>query len=308
MTEVIEPKDFTPETSPFYVRLKFSLREKIEMGLACFLLLPIRILVGTLSLVTSWTASSIGLIGLDENLPARGWRKKLQTFTCWLGQMCVCATGIRVNVIGKRLPKSVAPVLVVAPHTSFLDGLAIFWSGLPFIVSREENKNIPLIGKCIQFAQAIFVRREDRDSRQKALSEINNRVHSDEPWKQFLLFPEGTTTNGKALMSFKPGGFVPGKPVQPVLIKYKNKHDTTSWTWDQPHGAIGCMFYTVLQWVSPVELHYLDVYEPSEEEIKFPHLYANNVRKVMAKALGIPLCDMSFEDIKEMYSSPKKED
>ena len=36
--------------------------------------------------------------------------------------------------------KDVAPVIVVAPHSTFFDALAIFWSGLPFIVSREENK------------------------------------------------------------------------------------------------------------------------------------------------------------------------
>jgi len=231
----------------------------------------------------------------------------MQDMTCWFGQICVRSTGIFVNVVGKRLPKKVAPVLVVAPHTSFLDGLAIFWSGLPFIVSREENKNIPFIGKCIEFAQAIFVRREERDSRQNTLSEIKRRVNSDEPWKQFLLFPEGTTTNGKALMSFKAGGFVSGQPVQPVVIRYKNTHDTTSWTWDQPHGALMCMFYTVCQWSTTAELQYLDVYEPSEEEKKNPMLYANNVRKVMAEALGVPLCDMTFEDIKKMYSKPKED-
>lgn len=307
MVEVIKPEDFTPETSPFYVRLKFNIREKIEMALAFFLILPIRILIGVLSLVMAWGYASIGLMGFDESRPARGWRKTLQKLTCWHGQLCVRATGISVEVVGKQLSKDVAPVLIVAPHTSFLDGLAIFWSGLPFIVSREENKNIPFIGKCIEFAQAIFVRREERDSRQKTLSEITRRVNSDEAWKQFLLFPEGTTSNGKALMSFKAGGFLPGKPVQPVVIKYKNKHDTTSWTWDQPHGALICMFYTVLQWTSKAELHYLDVYVPSEEEKKDPLLYANNVRKVMAKALGVPLCDMSFEDIKKMYVKTKQD-
>jgi 1-acyl-sn-glycerol-3-phosphate acyltransferase len=47
----------------------------------------------------------------------------------------------------------------VAPHSSFLDAFAIFWTGLPFIVNREENRNLLFVGKCIQFAQAIFVSR-----------------------------------------------------------------------------------------------------------------------------------------------------
>ena len=54
---------------------------------------------------------------------------------------------------------SEAPILVVAPHSTFLDGFVVFWSDLPYIVSREENKKIPFLGKCIEFTQALFVSR-----------------------------------------------------------------------------------------------------------------------------------------------------
>ena len=30
-------------------------------------------------------------------------------------------------------------------------------------------------------------------------------------------------------MTFKPGAFYPGKPIQPVLIRYPNKTDTITW-------------------------------------------------------------------------------
>lgn len=36
---------------------------------------------------------------------------------------------------------------------------------------------------------------------------------------QVLIFPEGTTTNGSAIMSFKTGGFRPGVPVQPAVVR-----------------------------------------------------------------------------------------
>lgn len=130
-------------------------------------------------------------------------------------------------------------------------------------------------------------------------------MNSDENWDQFMIFPEGTTSNRQALMSFKPGGFLPGKPVQPVLIKYHLKHDTVSWTWDQPHGFISCFLYTICQLVNEVELQFLPPYEPSEPEQMDPMLFANNVRQEMAKALGVPMCDMTFEDIKNKYSTKK---
>jgi hypothetical protein len=30
-------------------------------------------------------------------------------------------------------------------------------------------------------------------------------------------------------MTFKPGAFYPGKPIQPILIRYPNKTDTLTW-------------------------------------------------------------------------------
>ena len=35
--------------------------------------------------------------------------------------------------------------------------------------------------------------------------------------------------------------------MQPVMVRYPNLHDTTSWTWDQSHGALGCILYTMTQ-------------------------------------------------------------
>ena len=66
-------------------------------------------------------------------------------------------------------------------------------------------------------------------------------------WPQLLIFPEGSTSNRKALMSFKPGAFIPGKPVQPVLVRYPNNIDTVTWTWNQPHGSKTVLFTTLAQ-------------------------------------------------------------
>ena len=43
------------------------------------------------------------------------------------------------------------------------------------------------------------------------------------------------------------------------------------------------------------------------EEQENPVLFANNVRSVMAEALNIPVCDMTFEDIKKKYSKKKEQ-
>ena len=75
-----------------------------------------------------------------------------------------------------------------------------------------------------------------------------------------------------------------------------------------------------------MELEFLKPHIPTVEEKADPMLFASNVRKEMASALGIQLCDLrwlqavfyiylvlniffhSFEDIKSKYTKKKKED
>ncbi len=45
--------------------------------------------------------------------------------------------------------------------------------------------------------------------------------------RPLLLFPEGTTTNGRYLLPFKTGAFLAGEPVQPVVIRYGE----VGWFW-----------------------------------------------------------------------------
>ena len=60
-----------------------------------------------------------------------------------------------------------------------------------------------------------------------------------------------------ALMQYRPGAFIPGVAVQPVLVRYSldGKADTVTWTWDQTHGAIACILLTLTQWSTEVSIH-----------------------------------------------------
>ena len=68
-----------------------------------------------------------------------------------------------------------------------------------------------------------------------------------EGYRQLLVFPEGTTTNGRALVHFKSGCFRSGVPVQPVLARFAgaNRPDTLTWTWGQGYGILGCTWLTM---------------------------------------------------------------
>jgi len=285
---------------PFYVRLMFSPVDYLKMMLVFITLVPIRIVGALMALTLAWAVSCVGLINIDQTLPVSGWRRILQKLSYFLGRVCIRCCGFSVTVSGIRVDASVAPVLILAPHSTFFDSLAIAWLE-SFIVTKESTKDILLFGKTIQFAQAIFVSRECRDSKECCKKEIIRRANSEEEWPQLMIFPEGTTSNRQALMSFKSGGFLHGKPVQPVLIKYHLKHDTVSWTWDQPHGFIACFMYTICQVITGVEFELLPPYIPSTLEKNDPLLFANNVRQEMADALGVPIYDITYEEVKNVF-------
>ncbi len=68
-----------------------------------------------------------------------------------------------------------------------------------------------------------------------------------------MAYAEGTCTNRECLISFKPGAFIPGIPVQPVVIQYKNKFDCMTWTWDSP-SMMRLLFYTLCQFHNYMEI------------------------------------------------------
>lgn len=79
--------------------------------------------------------------------------------------------------------------------------------------------------------QAVVVDRSSQSSSRDAGEEIMVRAQSNE-WPQVLIFPEATTTNGRALVSFKTGAFAPGVPVQPVVVKYPHTRMDPAWVAD----------------------------------------------------------------------------
>nr|CAD7433333.1 unnamed protein product [Timema monikensis] len=225
--------------------------------------------------------------------------RKLTPIICALGKGTYQAGGMNITVKGRQVTRKEAPILVVAPHSTFLDASITYVTGFPSIIVRRESGLNPFIGKLINYTQPVYVWREDPNSRQNTIKEIIERVNSDLDWPQVLIFPEGTCTNRSCLITFKPGAFYPGVPVQPVCIRYPNKLDTVTWTWEGP-GALKLLWLTLTQVQSSCEIEFLPVYTPSTAEKEDPKLYANNVRQLMAKALGIPVSDYTYDDCRLM--------
>nr|CAH7755260.1 unnamed protein product [Callosobruchus chinensis] len=302
----ISHEEYTPEVllNPFVHRLELDTTyEKIKTYILTVILLPIRVSLICFFVITGWIFASIGLWGLTEEelrqKPLEGWRKKMKHVVCLLGWCSLRAGGLIVTVKGRQADRREAPILVAAPHSTFIDGGIVYITGFPSTICRRESGANNHIGKLINFTQPVYVWRDDPDSRHNTIREIVQRATSDLDWPQILIFPEGTCTNRSCLITFKPGAFYPAVPVQPVCIRYPNRLDTVTWTWEGP-SALKLLWLTLTQPYSNCEIEFLPVYYPSEEEKRDPKLFANNVRAVMAKALGIPVTDYTYNDCKLM--------
>ncbi|XP_043211258.1 lysophosphatidylcholine acyltransferase 2-like isoform X1 [Amphibalanus amphitrite] len=294
--------------NPFVARLDAlnSTYDKVKVALMTVFVLPFRIMGVCLCVLIGWMFACIGLYGMTEeerNQPLRGWRSTMRELQALNARVAYYLSGWVIRIRGTMSRE--APVLVAAPHSTFGDAIVLFCSGLPSIICRSETIGMPFFGKLIDYTQPVYVSREDPNSRQNTIREIQRRAHSNGQWPQIMLFPEGTCTNRSCLIQFKPGAFYPGAPVQPVVVRYPNRLDTVTWTWEGPN-AWHILWLTLTQFVSFCEIEYLPVYIPNEEEKKNPRLFANNVRAKMAEALGVPVTDYTYDDCRLMSKARSK--
>ena len=104
--------------------------------------------------------------------------------------------------------------------------------------------------------------------------------------RPIVLFPEGTTHNGRALLTYFSGGFAGGSAIQPVLLQYPFRHlNSACYLTTLPAHVCRLL---LAPWVV-MRVTYLPTYSPSPEERDDPELMAANVRTLMANALGVPL-------------------
>ncbi|KAM7175659.1 lysophosphatidylcholine acyltransferase 1 isoform 3-T3 [Macrochelys suwanniensis] len=287
-----------PPRSPFVQQLRLSALQKAKIAFMTLTLFPIRLFFAAFMMLLAWPFAFIASMGSAEReleKPLSWWRKVVDFLLKAIMRTMWLAGGFHwINVKGRQALPAEAAILTLAPHSSYFDAIPVTMT-MASIVMKAESKDIPVWGTLIKYIRPVFVSRSDQDSRRKTVEEIKRRAQSNGKWPQIMIFPEGTCTNRSCLITFKPGAFIPGVPVQPVVLRYPNKLDTITWTWQGP-GALEILWLTLCQFHNFVEIEFLPVYIPSEEEKKNPSLYANNVRRVMAEALGVSVTDYTFED------------
>jgi len=234
----------------------------------------------------------LGNVNLDQ--PLVGWRRRAQSLLHLLIRLATLSIGVWVKTSGTQESPSKAPLLVVAPHTTIIDSIVIGAARATAVAKAELSKH-PFLGPMGNLLQTVWVDRGADSSKKETAEKINRRAEIP-GWPHTVIFPEGTTTNGKALIRFRTGAFATGNTVQPVALRFPNHVDTLTWARHQLRSPKTLFFQTLLTPVTFVSIEFLPVVSPTEEELLDPRIFSDRVRQIMADHLKLPVVDQSLKE------------
>ncbi len=156
------------------------------------------------------------LVGVPA--PGLGLRRRIAR---GLARAYLSLTGVGFTVLGlERLPAG--PCVVVANHTSYIDGL-VMQAALPprfAFVIKNELQRVPFASLLLRRLGSEFVERFDS---QRGAADARRVVRTASSGQSLAVFPEGTFTEQVGLGRFRAGAFVAaaraGLPVVPAAIK-----------------------------------------------------------------------------------------
>lgn len=278
--------------NPIYQKAKFY--TAIALGIPFFRALFIAVVLCVYVLL-----ANVILFGQKESsppTPIMGWRRAVRDTGCRVLLRCVLfACGYYYIKVEGRVDKRAR--VFVCNHGSNTDAFvlaAILGDVIP--LGKAEVARTPFMGSLIKLQQSILVDRTLPDSRSQSLKEMVRRSTSPAGWPPILLFPEGTRTNGSALITFKRGAFSCGAVgVQPITLNYPFRQLNNS-TCSVVVNELQQTFALLCEVYNNAEMTILPVHLPDTTCQKDPFVFSEIVRKKMALALSVPVCDHSFED------------
>ncbi|MGN6732952.1 MAG: lysophospholipid acyltransferase family protein [Candidatus Binatia bacterium] len=133
---------------------------------------------------------------------------------------------IKVTVRGDEGQLERGGYVIIANHVGYVDGI-ILGSIFPIVfVSKREVKNWPIVGQWNVLCGTIFINRQRKVQVASLIRQMTRKLQQE---ANLLLFPEGTSTNGEAMLPFQT---VPlAAPLRnrsiivPVTVTYKTIDD-----------------------------------------------------------------------------------
>jgi 1-acyl-sn-glycerol-3-phosphate acyltransferase len=169
-----------------------------------------------------------GLWVIHRRFPRLQPEQRAAQVQLW-SQRMLSAFGVRVLAQGEVVG---GPVLRVSNHLSWLDILVMNAVAPSRFVSKAEVRQWPLIGTLTVGAGTLLI---EREKRRDAMRVVHHMAESLQAGDAVAVFPEGTTSNGEALLPFHANllqaAVVTDVLVQPWALRYRQART------GQPHNA-----------------------------------------------------------------------
>jgi lyso-ornithine lipid O-acyltransferase len=159
--------------------------------------------------------------------------------------------GVKLRVTGERVTGG---EFLLANHVSWIDVPALAAATGAAFVAHDGLAANPVLRWLCTMNDTVFIARHDRATIQRQIEQVRGAIRET---GALTIFPEGTTSDGTALLPFKSAllsaldPLPEGVAVQPVLLDYGPDAAEIAWTGSEPGAA---NFLRILARRRPVDL------------------------------------------------------
>lgn len=195
----------------------------------------------------------------------------------WVAENICALHGIQVVQQGS-MPRG--PAIYVANHVSYVEPIALLSKIPGTAIAKQELGDWPVIGEAIRALGMLLVDRGRVESGAAVLREAWRRLDDG---VSLVVFPEGTTTEGRSVLPFKRGVFglarLANVPIVPVAVHY----DRSDVAWIGEDAFVPHYLRTTARQRTRVFLQFGEPIEPSRTDLDAAGLAELARRRVAAR-------------------------
>lgn len=238
----------------------------------------------------------VGLLGLGLAVtffwfPLASQASKTAWVRRW-SRWALRACGVALRVSGSNPLPSLPGALVLANHVSWLD-IFVFNATHPVtFVAKSEIASWPVAGVLVSRVGTLFIERGRRHAVHAMIERIEAKLREQ---AVLLVFPEGTTNDGRTLLPFHANLLQPAVKAQAAVVPAGIRYRGPDGTFPSEVAFVGEITFVASMWQVLgmrgliAELHWIAPIEPDPAHTR--HALAEQARAAIAERLALPTAE-----------------